>query len=522
MATPSSTFQFDIDKVVAFESPNYPIYTFRIIRTGDLSEPASVVLSAEDGTAHGGTSACSDFTNNFLPQDFAPNQSEVVWNTAVIDDEFCFETYEGTEWFKLKLTDPSSNAEIGMRNTLTVTIDDSYDYPEVKLSGEILIEPGLGRVRQATATVTLTKRSVEAISVQLSVDGGTATEGVDYLPFSGVVNFAPMAEVQSIPVTILGDGLPEPEERIHMRLSNPTNATIGYWQLNQIWIINAAPYSGQPDFNGDGIADGSTFDTATSRWDSSFFGQSPVTFGSSGDVIVPGEYTGDGITDIAVWRPATGTWYVLRSEDRSYYAFQFGSNGDVPVPADYDGDGIADCALYRPSTGIWYILRSTDGGYEIFNFGLPNDKPVPADYDGDWKADIAVFRGNGASTAQWWIRNSNDGTVGVDFFGLEGDKVVPLDYTGDGKADLSVWRPSTENWYVRNSADNSVSVKNLGIGDPNSIPAPVKLEYFARPELNLLAPGNSSTGPRWVYSYNGQTYSSPAAGDRPLAGAYVR
>jgi hypothetical protein len=39
---------------------------------------------------------------------------------------------------------------------------------------------------------------------------------------------------------------------------------------------------------------------------------------------------------------------------------QFGLPGDITLPADYDGDGIPDLAVWRPSEGNWYIRPSTD------------------------------------------------------------------------------------------------------------------------------------------------------------------
>jgi hypothetical protein len=106
----------------------------------------------------------------------------------------------------------------------------------------------------------------------------------------------------------------------------------------------------------------------------------------SNDLVVPGDYDGDGKTDISVVREGTTStsnlvWYILRSSDSGLTAVSFGITGtDLTVQNDYDGDNKTDIAIWRNSNGTFFVLRSTDGVLTSAQWGLPNDFPVAA-YD---------------------------------------------------------------------------------------------------------------------------------------------
>ncbi|HEY0459420.1 MAG TPA: FG-GAP-like repeat-containing protein [Pyrinomonadaceae bacterium] len=208
----------------------------------------------------------------------------------------------------------------------------------------------------------------------------------------------------------------------------------------------------QNDFDGDGKSDVAIYRPAVGEWwlNRSAAGSVAYQFGTNTDVIVPADYTGDGKTDAAFWRPSTGEWFILRSENSSYYSVPFGASGDIPAIGDYDGDGQADLAVWRPSTLTWYIQRSS-GGTIIRQFGAAGDKPVAADFDGDGKTDIAIWRG---STGEWWINRSTAG-VAVYQFGNSTDQPLAVDFTGDGRADAAVFRPATGEWFVLRSENQS-------------------------------------------------------------------
>ena len=239
------------------------------------------------------------------------------------------------------------------------------------------------------------------------------------------------------------------------------------------------------DFDGDGVAELAAWRPSTGDWmwyttattsPPPFAGGIPfkIQWGLNGDIPVPADYDGDGIADPAVYRPSIGTWLVRKSPfsgPLQSLVFQWGLPDDVPVPGDYDGDGVTDLGVYRPSTGVWYLLMSstnftTSASYQ---WGLPGDVTVPGDYDGDGITDLAVYR---PSTGVWYLRQSSAGygTSTAIQWGIAEDTPVPGDFDGDGKIDLAVFRPSTSVWYVLQSSTNFTTSRAVQWGVPGDVP----------------------------------------------------
>jgi hypothetical protein len=264
-----------------------------------------------------------------------------------------------------------------------------------------------------------------------------------------------------------------------MKLNSFTKALIFFSFFTMFFVVKA---NAQAHFDYDPKADLGVFRPSEGNW-YSLSSESQISttarWGLSTDRLVPADYDGDGLTDIAVWRPETGVWYVLRSRDGQVEMMNWGTkmyipNGyvsDEPVPADYDGDGHADIAVWRPSTGIWYILKSSSGFNpkyaEYFQWGKLGDIPVPADYDGDGKTDFAIFR---STENRWYVYQSSNRTWKTSRFGQSGyDLLVPADYTGDEMADFAIYRNGT--WLIQDSATNEIYTFQFGLGTDIPVPA---------------------------------------------------
>jgi len=250
------------------------------------------------------------------------------------------------------------------------------------------------------------------------------------------------------------------------------------------------------DFDGDGLTDIAVFrpESDSTPGASEWFilgtrtGPRSLLFGGAGlDLPAVGDFDGDGVADIGVFRPdsdllpGASEYFILRSSDGPL-RFQFGAAGlDVPVPADFDGDGQDDLAVFRPDSDLnpgsaqFFILQSTDGPLSVPLGEANSDVPVQGDFDGDGQDDLAVFE---PSTARWLIRNSSDGSTTETVFGAPADIPVPADFDNDGRADLTTYRPRTGQWTSRRTSDDSVMVTSFGGPEDVPVLAPLAFRDF--------------------------------------------
>ena len=245
------------------------------------------------------------------------------------------------------------------------------------------------------------------------------------------------------------------------------------------------------DMDGDAKSDIAVFRPSSGSWyilksSTNFTGGAGYAWGASTNLPVTGDFDGDGKHDISVFRASSGHWFILKSSTNftTSLTYQWGGGGDRPVPADYDGDGKTDLAVYRPSNGTWYVRTSSSDYASSFSYvwGVGADIPVPGDYDGDMRADIVVFR---PSTAHWFVlKSSSNYTNSVAYqWGTTDDVPVAGNYDGDTRADIAIYRKSNGTWYILSSSSNFTAGAGYAWGASTDTPVPADYDGDGRTDI---------------------------------------
>jgi hypothetical protein len=206
---------------------------------------------------------------------------------------------------------------------------------------------------------------------------------------------------------------------------------IGDWNGTgdtQLGLFQASTQQWHLDLNNNRTIDGCTTDACHGP------------FGESSDIAVAGKWNKRGNHRIGVFRPSNGYWYLDKNANGDFdrcntdACVKLGNyqTGDLPVVGDWNGAGISQIGLFRPSTGEWFLDRSSNSAWDgcrrdlcIESFGSAGDLPVIGDWDGAGKSNIGVWR---PSNGQWFLDNNGNGVwdgcsvdVCISGFGVAGD-----------------------------------------------------------------------------------------------------
>ncbi|HUF05108.1 MAG TPA: M36 family metallopeptidase [Aridibacter sp.] len=280
------------------------------------------------------------------------------------------------------------------------------------------------------------------------------------------------------------------------------------------YVCNLAAGVARADFDGDGRTDVSVFRPSEGNWyingsTSGFFG---LNWGLAGDVLVPADYDGDGTTDVAVARmtddESQADFYIINSDTLTFTGYSWGQTGDIPLAGDYNGDGKDDVTVYRPSDNTWYTALD-NGTALIRQFGGAGDTPIVGDFDGDGTDDLATW---------------NAGVINVQLSGggnlsrnVGGDINVTGDFDGDGKHDPASYDTSTGEWRIWMSLSDTLETFQFGVG--TDIPAPGDYDGDGKQDLAIYRNGDW-----WIYNSFSETvtvFNFGVGGDSvlPLASA---
>jgi hypothetical protein len=259
------------------------------------------------------------------------------------------------------------------------------------------------------------------------------------------------------------------------------------------------------DFDGDGKSDHAVLrpvDSSLSEqsvWyilSSGLSGTLRYQWGLIGDIPVPGKFFGGNGSDIGVFRPENGTWYIRKYNAGLTFnqgeAFQWGLPGDKPIACDFNGNGRSDLALYRPSLGNWFVRNTTNAtGVQAQQWGgLSGDIAVPMDYDSDGKCDFTIFR-----DGSWYVLLSSTSPMSAGAvipWGEKGDIPVPGQYDGDSILDFAVYRPSNSTWYIRRSNLAGLTFRVIQWGLPGDLPVAADFTGNGKTDIGVFRPSDAT------------------------------
>jgi len=223
--TPPPVARFQITETNVLEQAR--TLTFAV----DLEHPMSRQVRVDYTTKNGTATAGSDYREASGTLIYPPGTTQQFISIQILDDT----AVEPNEDFTIELLNP---ADVESGPPLTITILDN-DLPTVRLAADHLT---VGEADgAANVGVVLSAPSGLEVTVAYAATNLTALDGVDFVPVTGVLVFAPGQTSRTIPVPLLDDAEDEMTETFLVSLSHATNAVLGTPAIATVEILDNDP-----------------------------------------------------------------------------------------------------------------------------------------------------------------------------------------------------------------------------------------------------------------------------------------
>ena len=474
-----------IDDVVVGEQDGFADFVIR------LDAPTSAPLTVYYSTAPSTATNYSDFIPNSGTLTFAPGETVKTVPVQVVDDF----NQEGTEVFKMNLSNPSANATIARASANATIIDNDAPSgtPLVSIS-DLVVDEGAGT---ANFVVTFNRPSASVVSIDYATQNGTALAGQDYVAQSGTLNFAPGETAKTVKVLVVDDTIHEGPETFSLKLSNLVGATtldpVGTATIDDndppppvdiLWQ-NASGQAAVWDVSGNALIGGGVV--------------SPNP-GPSWKEIGTGDFNDDGLPDL-LWQNANGQAAIWDMNGTT----PIGGGAVTPNPGaswravgtgDFNDDGHSDI-LWQNANGqaaVWDMNGATPigGGAVTPNPGASWKAVGTGDFNDDGHSDILWQNANGQAAV--WEMNGNNviggGVAGADP-GPSWQVIGTGDFNHDGHSDI-LWQNTNGQVAIWEMNGNNVIGGGVVSADPG-------------PSWHAIGTGGAGSSDILFQNTNGQT-----------------
>ncbi|OGW83658.1 MAG: hypothetical protein A2987_04765 [Omnitrophica bacterium RIFCSPLOWO2_01_FULL_45_10] len=225
----------------------------------------------------------------------------------------------------------------------------------------------------------------------------------------------------------------------------------------------------------DDLANVETWEVCVS--DKGVFRNAVVWLSSSGSStrefeLVGGDFNGDGIADIGMYKNTTGELKVALCSGSSFSALStwltisFATSSWQFTLGNFNADRWTDCAMYNTDTGEVKVALGQVSGFGAFTTWLTGFgtgySALTGDFNGDGLTDFCLFK---KSIGEFKVAFSNgsgfvNGTSWITGFATDKDIIIS-DFNDDGLTDIGYRDDSNYNWYYAISTGSAFVNKGL-------------------------------------------------------------